>query len=228
MLSRYWVIGMCWAFATLAIALGGCERMEAPQIEAGERPAAMGGSQTEINALPQLDGKATVVLTVGGRSITIRVNGNKAPVTAGNFVDLVDRGFYEGLTFHRVVREPRPLLVQGGEPPSQEAIRRHVPLELLPQGADGPIYGETFEQAGISAPPALPHERGTVSMARSQMPNSASSEFFIALADLPFLDGHYAAFGRVTEGMAAVEAIEPGDRIQSSEVVRGLERLQRP
>ena len=69
--------------------------------------------------LPQLLGKATVVLQVNGQPITIEVNGVDAPVTAGNFVDLVNRGVYDGTSFHRVVREPDPFVVQGGDPLSQ-------------------------------------------------------------------------------------------------------------
>jgi peptidyl-prolyl cis-trans isomerase B (cyclophilin B) len=84
-------------------------------------------------------------------------------------------------------------------------------------------------QTGASAPPpvALNHKRGAIAMARSQMPDSASSQFYFALSDLAFLDGDYAVFGYVTNGMQAVDGIKQGDRIDSAKVVSGLENLKK-
>jgi len=195
-------------------------------------------------SLPYLEGTATVELVVNGSRIEIEVDGTHAPITAGNFVDLVQRGVYDGLMFHRVVRDPQPFVVQGGDPRSKDpdvpASRlgtggfvdpgtrqaRYIPLEIQPAGAGSPVYSQTFQAARISQPPQLQHSRGAVAMARSQMPDSASSQFYIALADLDFLDGSYAVFGYVTQGMEAVDLIQQGDRITSAKVTKGLEFLK--
>jgi len=189
--------------------------------------------------LPRLNGEATVQLMVNGSPVVIQVNGDDAPVTAGNFVDLVSRGVYDNLVFHRVVRDPQPFVVQGGDPqgrdPNFPASRlgtggfidpatqreRRIPLEIKPQGSSEPVYSRPISDA-----PALPHTRGAVAMARSQSPDSASSQFYIALADLDFLNGNYAVFGYVTSGMEVVDQIQQGDRIQSAEVTSGLENLE--
>lgn len=193
---------------------------------------------------PQLVGEATVEMVVKGSTITIELDGNNAPVTAGNFVDLVNQGVYDGLAFHRVVREPEPFVVQGGDPQSSDPSfpadqlgtggfidpatnePRYIPLEIKPEGAQTPIYSQTLEESGVTQPPALKHTRGAVAMARSQFPDSASSQFYFALADLSFLDGSYAVFGYVTEGMDVVDQIQQGDRIESATVTAGLENLQ--
>lgn len=194
--------------------------------------------------LPVLTGPATVELVVKGSPIMIEVDGSQAPITAGNFVDLVNRGVYNGLAFHRVVRDPQPFVVQGGDPQSQDLnfppqqlgtgsfidpetkMPRYIPLEIKPTGADQPVYGQTLEEAKVTAPPALSHRRGAIAMARSQAPDSASSQFYITLADLPFLDGNYAVFGYVSQGMEVVDTIQQGDRIESARVVKGLEQLK--
>jgi peptidyl-prolyl cis-trans isomerase B (cyclophilin B) len=194
--------------------------------------------------LPRLEGKATVVMTVKGSPITIEVDGTNAPITAGNFVDLVQKGVYDGLVFHRVVRQPQPFVVQGGDPQSKDpkvpannlgtgsftdpktGKTRYIPLEIKPKGADQPIYSKTLEAAGVTQPPVLQHKQGAVAMARSQMPDSASSQFYFALADLGFLDGSYAVFGNVTNGFDVVNKIQQGDRIDSAKVTQGAENLK--
>ncbi|MDB9489035.1 peptidylprolyl isomerase [Dolichospermum circinale CS-534/05] len=191
--------------------------------------------------LPRLEGKATVVMTVNGAPITIELDGINAPITAGNFVDLVQKGVYDGLVFHRVVRDPQPFVAQGGDPqgkdPTFPATRlgtggyidpktgseRRIPLEIKPKGANEPIYGKT-----ITDKPELQHKQGAIAMARSQMPDSASSQFYFALADLSFLDGNYAVFGNVTEGFDVVNNIKQGDRIESAKVTQGAENLKSP
>jgi peptidyl-prolyl cis-trans isomerase B (cyclophilin B) len=205
---------------------------------------AAGLAQDEYADLPRLQGEATVELVVNGSPIMIQVYGDHAPITAGNFVDLVQRGVYDGLVFHRVVRQPSPFVVQGGDPQSADpdvspqilgtggfvdpatGVTRYIPLEIKPEGAETPIYNQTFEAAGISQSPELSHSRGAVAMARAAMPDSASSQFYIALADLDFLNGSYAVFGQVTSGMDVVDGIQQGDRIESARVVAGLENLQ--
>lgn len=188
-----------------------------------------------MNDLPRLEGKATVEMTVKGSPITIEVNGTDAPITAGNFVDLVQRGVYDGLSFHRVVRSPQPFVVQGGDPKGNGTggfidkatnTERRIPLEIKPQGSEEPVYGKTLREAKVSQPPVLSHKRGAVAMARSQMPNSASSQFYFTLADVLFLDGDYAVFGNVTQGMEVIDKIQQGDRIDSAKVTAGVENLK--
>lgn len=185
--------------------------------------------------LARLSGTATVEMKLKSGLVTIEVDGTNAPITAGNFVDLVKRGTYTNLIFHRVVREPNPFVAQGGDPlgngtggfvdPVTGAERR-IPLEILPKGAESPIYSKTLESAGITEPPKLRHSRGAVAMARSQSPDSASSQFYITLSDVNFLDGSYAVFGYVTSGMEFVDKIQVGDRIESITVTKGLENLR--
>jgi peptidyl-prolyl cis-trans isomerase B (cyclophilin B) len=187
-----------------------------------------------IAKLPQLLGKAIVQMQLKSGMVTIEVDGDKAPVTAGNFIDLVNRGFYNGLTFHRVVKEPTPFVAQGGDPlgngtggfvDPNTSQPRNIPLEILPEKAKTPIYSKILPP---DLKPQLRHLKGAVAMARAQAPDTASSQFYIALDDINFLDGSYAVFGYVTEGMKLVEGIQVGDRIESLKVVSGLERLKQP
>lgn len=198
----------------------------------------------QFSNLPRLEGEATVEMVVKGAPIVIQINGTDAPITAGNFVDLVNRGVYDGLAFHRVIREPQPFVAQGGDPQSKDPnfpvdrlgtgsfidpktnLPRYVPLEIEPEGADQPVYSKTLEEARVTAPPKLRHTTGAVAMARSTPPDSASAQFYIALQDLAFLDGNYAVFGYVTSGMETVQQIQQGDRITSAKVTAGVENLQ--
>lgn len=190
------------------------------------------------NYVPRLNGTAVVEMTIKGSPVLIEVDGNDAPVTAGNFVDLVERGVYNGLTFHRVVKDPEPFVAQGGDPrgngtggfvdPTTKR-ERQIPLEIKLKGQEKPLYGKAVgRQAGVSAPSVvLEHKRGAIAMARSQSPNSASSQFYFALSDLDFLDGDYAVFGHVTKGMEVVDQIKQGDKIDSAKVVSGSENLKK-
>jgi peptidyl-prolyl cis-trans isomerase B (cyclophilin B) len=211
------------------------EQAETPLLSEQESPT--------TSQLPQLTGAATVELRVNGKPIIVTINGNDAPLTAGNFVDLVDKGVYDGTSFHRVVRQPQPFVVQGGDPQSKDANvpaeqlgtggfvdpttkqERLIPLEILPEGEDQPVYNQTLKAEGKV--PQLKHTKGAVAMARSQSPDSASSQFYFTLSDLPFLDGDYAVFGYVTEGMDVVDQIQQGDRIESAKVTQGIENLKR-
>lgn len=249
----YWLPKGVWVLTVLIMGLliscsnpSGTQGADNTQVSAYEKGLeTVPGAEAPISPtqLPQLQGEAIIVLQVQGQPITIAVNGTDAPVTAGNFVDLVDRGIYDGTTFHRVVRQPEPFVVQGGDPQSQDPNiptnrlgtggfvdpdterPRYVPLEILPEGADQPTYGKTLKSAGVTQPPKLKHARGAVAMARSPLPDSASSQFYIALSDLPMLDGDYAVFGLVTDGMETVDQIQQGDRIDSAKVLKGLENL---
>ncbi|MGP0128874.1 MAG: peptidylprolyl isomerase [cyanobacterium endosymbiont of Rhopalodia musculus] len=196
------------------------------------------GNQLDIdNYVPRLEGKAIVEMIIKGSPVTIEVNGQDAPVTAGNFVDLVNRGFYNGLTFHRVVKEPQPFVAQGGDPQGtgtgsfidpDTKKTRYVPLEIKLEGDEKPFYSKALGRQGasIKKPVVLPHTRGAVAMARSQMPDTASSQFYFALSDLTFLDGDYAVFAYVTQGMDTVDSIKQGDHIDSAKVIVGLENLK--
>lgn len=125
-----------------------------------------------------------------GKKIKLQLDASAAPLTVANFEKLVRAGFYDGLTFHRVIAG---FMIQGGDP-----------LGNGMGGAKETIKGE-FAQNGIQNP--LRHTRGVISMARACDPNSASSQFFIMHQDAPHLDGAYAAFGHVVEGMDVVDEI---------------------
>ncbi|MGA7934278.1 MAG: peptidylprolyl isomerase [Kovacikia sp.] len=236
---------------TGALVMGGCFSQEKTQLSsASPSPSQTAASPTaqasnpQLTNLPRLDGKATVTMVVKGQTVTMEVDGTDAPITAGNFVDLVQRGVYNGLVFHRVVREPQPFVVQGGDPQSKNpnfppeqlgtgsfvdpatSQPRYIPLEILPSGAKTPVYHQTLETAGVTAAPKLKHTRGALAMARSAFPDSASSQFYITLADVNFLDGSYAVFGYVTEGMETVDKIQQGDRIESMKVTKGADNLK--
>ena len=125
-----------------------------------------------------------------GKTIRLELYPEIAPITVENFLDLVNKGFYNGLTFHRIIPG---FMIQGGDPSGN--------------GTGGPGYsikGE-FKLNGVSN--TMKHERGVISMARAFDPNSAGSQFFIMHKDAPHLDGEYAAFGKVIEGLEAVDEI---------------------
>jgi peptidyl-prolyl cis-trans isomerase B (cyclophilin B) len=131
--------------------------------------------------------KVKVTMENGGEFI-IELCPEQAPITCENFLKLVKSGFYNGLTFHRVIDG---FMAQGGDPEGTGC-----------GGSDENIKGE-FRINGVNN--TLSHTRGVISMARSSNPNSASSQFFICYGDCTFLDGQYAAFGKVTEGMEVVD-----------------------
>ncbi len=226
--------------AALVVVLGGCSIVDRSSLANSDRPAASSTPVPPNNAmadyanLPRLNGTAKVALKLANGTITIDVDGKHAPITAGNFVDLVQRGFYNNLTFHRVEKQPQPFVVQGGDPlgngtggfvDPQTSQERRIPLEIAPVGKP-PVYGSILP-AGVR--PQLSHERGAVAMARSANPNSASSQFYITLSNTDFLDGSYAVFGyvRSPQDMALVDRIKVGDRIESATVVAGAENLQK-
>ena len=123
-------------------------------------------------------------------TITLKLEGKKAPITAQNFVDLAKSGFYDGLTFHRIIKG---FMIQGGDPNGNGT-----------GGSDKTIKGE-FKDNGVKN--NIKHKRGVISMARSSDYDSASSQFFIMQEDNDSLDGQYAAFGHVTKGMKIVDQI---------------------
>lgn len=189
----------------------------------------------EMSDLLPLTGNATVTMVINDQPVTIEVKGADAPITGGNFVDLVERGFYDGISFHRVESDPRFSLVQGGDPNSKDPSfpaaalgragftdpetqqERLIPLEIKPEGGAEPVYNQTLTQGE----PVLRNQRGSVAMARSQFLDSASSQFYINLVDIPSLDGAYAVFGNVTSGLEVMDGLQVGDRITAARVVGG-------
>ncbi|MBM5807376.1 MAG: peptidylprolyl isomerase [Cyanobacteria bacterium M_surface_10_m2_179] len=191
------------------------------------------------SGVPCLKGTALIELNTSKGKVELSLDGSAAPLTAGNFVDLVRRGAYTGTLFHRVVKEPIPFVVQGGDPQSANPSTpvdllgtgsyvdpatgqpRLIPLELFLDGEQAPRYGEITVGPGQASRLKLQHQRGALAMARSNDPNSASAQFYIALRALPELDGRYAVFGRVTKGMDVVDQISQGDKLISATVLQG-------
>ncbi len=138
-----------------------------------------------------LTGKINVLITVKDYgNIKLELSADNAPITVTNFVNLVNEKFYDGLTFHRIIKD---FMIQGGDPNHNGT-----------GGSNKTIKGE-FSENGITN--NISHKRGVISMARSNDMNSASSQFFIVHEDSTYLDGKYAAFGIVSEGMDVVDKI---------------------
>ena len=131
----------------------------------------------------------TIEMENGGK-IVAELYPEVAPISVNNFISLIKKGFYDGIIFHRVISG---FMIQGGDP-----------LGNGTGGSDETIVGE-FASNGHDNP--ISHVKGVISMARAQNPDSASSQFFITVADSTFLDGDYAAFGYVTEGMEVADKI---------------------
>lgn len=129
--------------------------------------------------------------------IKLELDEDVAPITVKNFINLVNDGFYDGLTFHRIIND---FMIQGGSPTKDTN-----------GGLNNKIKGE-FSQNGVEN--NISHKRGVISMARAQDPNSASCQFFIVQKDSTFLDGAYAAFGHVTEGMDIVDQIAENTKVE--------------
>ncbi|MDR1589471.1 MAG: peptidylprolyl isomerase [Oscillospiraceae bacterium] len=150
-----------------------------------------------------------------GGTILLELDAKTAPITVENFINLAKDGFYDGLTFHRIIPD---FMIQGGDPEGTGT-----------GGSDKTIKGE-FESNGVAN--GISHKRGVISMARANDKDSASSQFFITNADSTFLDGEYAAFGRVLEGMDVVDEISavpttgsPEDRPLEPVVIKTIKVL---
>lgn len=245
--SGIWLINLVSLILVGSLLLGGCstsatDTSQSDTSDIQSQPTAIAvntNKQQMNNNLPQLNGMATVEMTVQGKDspIVMEINGTEAPITAGNFVDLINQGVYDGLVFHRVIPG---FVAQGGDPQGKDpnfagqlgtggfidpatGSERRIPLEIKLAGDDEP----TYSKARLGGNVALKHDRGVIAMARSAMPDSASSQFYIALEDLPSLDGDYAVFGKVTEGMDVVDSITQGDRIESAKVTAGIDNLKK-
>lgn len=190
--------------------------------------------------LPQLKGRAHVELVTEKGNAIITVDGYNAPVNAGQFIDLVQKHFYDGLSF---TRADENYYLQTGDPegaadgyvdPKTKQYRT-VPIEVRLPDQKAPTYGKTFEETGLSGVvPVLPFAAfGTVAMAHpNDNPNAGSSQFFIYLfeseltpAGLNLLDGNYTVFGYVTDGKETLDKLRLGDKILSARVISGAENL---
>lgn len=197
----------------------------------------------EYSDLPQLLGRATVEFETTRGSMTAVIDGYTAPVTGGNFVDLVQRGFYDDMPF---IRAEDFYVLQTGDPEGPEegfidpqtGEYRAIPLEILVKGDEAPIYGATLEELGrYMDDPVLPFSAfGVMGFARpSDEVNGGSSQFFFFLfepeltpAGLNLLDGRFTVFGCVVENKELLEDLGQGDRIISAKVIEGLENLVAP
>ena len=197
----------------------------------------------EYQDLPQLLGRATVEFETNKGTLTAVIDGYTAPVTGGNFVDLVQRGFYDGMPF---IRAEDNYVLQTGDPegaddgfidPKTQAYRA-VPLEILVKGDEEPVYGATLEELGrYLEDPVLPFSAfGVMGMARPESDvNGGSSQFFFFLfepeltpAGLNLLDGRYTVFGCVVDNKEVLEELGQGDRIIAARVIAGLDNLVEP
>ena len=177
------LLSICLA-ALLVLSLAGCGKTSVVGITATSKaPAANEESQGVGTHHAEIE-----IQDYG--TITVELDGDAAPITVQNFMDLANAGFYDGLTFHRIISG---FMMQGGDPNGNGT-----------GGSENTIKGE-FSANGVENP--LSHTRGAISMARAQAPDSASSQFFICHADSTFLDGQYACFGYVTDGMDVVDAV---------------------
>ncbi len=180
-MKKVWSI--CLA-ALLVLSLAGCGKTSVVGITTTSKaPAANEESQGVGTHHAEID-----IQDYG--TITVELDGDAAPITVQNFMDLANDGFYDGLTFHRIIAG---FMMQGGDPNGNGT-----------GGSENTIKGE-FSANGVEN--SLSHTRGAISMARSQAYDSASSQFFICHADSTFLDGQYACFGYVTDGMDVVDAV---------------------
>ena len=195
---------------------------------------------SEFDALPRLQGRATLTISTSQGDLTTVVDGYNAPLTAGAFVDLAQKGFYDGLPF---VRAEDFYVLQSGDPEGPELgyvdpktrQERHVPLEIRVPDEEDTIYNETFEDVGLfKATPTLPFATlGTLGWAHSdQALDDGSSQFFMFLyeaeltpAGLNLVDGRNAAFGYVVDGFDVLEELGVNDSIVSITVTDGADRL---
>lgn len=194
-----------FAAAALFLSLAGCSRTSVAGI------TVVPTDRQDSDAEPQGVGTHHAEIEIQDYgTVTVELDGDAAPVTVQNFMDLANDGFYDGLTFHRIIPG---FMIQGGCPDGT--------------GMGGPgwhIKGE-FQKNGWENP--IRHSRGVISMARAMDPNSAGSQFFIMHADAPHLDGSYAAFGRVVNGMDVVDEIAAvatgyGDKPQQPVVIETM------
>lgn len=188
-------VGVAGALACGMIGMVGCSgSSETSSASSASSSSAASSSSSAASAqLEKADPIGTHHATIeieGYAPISVELDGDSAPITVQNFMDLANDGFYDGLTFHRIIDG---FMMQGGDPKGNGT-----------GGSDETIVGE-FTDNGYDN--QLQNVRGAIAMARSSMPDSASSQFYIVHEDSNFLDGQYAVFGHVTEGMDVVDEI---------------------
>lgn len=183
---------LCAVALTVGL-ITGCGNVSAKNEEKAskEKQEATGENEVVLDTSELLSGTHHAVIHMKDYGdISLELDADTAPITVTNFVKLAQDGFYDGLTFHRIMEG---FMMQGGDPEGKGT-----------GGAEETIKGE-FKENGVEND--ISHERGVISMARSMDFDSASSQFFIMHADNDYLDGKYAAFGHVTEGMEIVDEI---------------------
>ena len=192
MTRRTFVAGLGLAAASLV----GCGSGSSPSSSESSSSSSSSSSSESSADITEATGEyatgthhATIEVADYG-TIKLELDADSAPITVMNFCDLANEGFYNGLTFHRIIEG---FMIQGGDPNGNGT-----------GGSDKTIKGE-FSANGVTND--IKHERGTISMARSSAYDSASSQFFIMQEAADYLDGQYAAFGHVTEGLEVVDAI---------------------
>lgn len=195
--------------------LGACgtasdpDEPEQPQPSENEEPVEESANQGVPEVPVEADDVPVVTMEMeDGGVVEMELYPDIAPVSVNNFVSLIEDGFYDGLTFHRIIEG---FMIQGGDP--------------VGNGSGGPGYGIEGEFSANGVENDLSHERGVLSMARSQDPNSAGSQFFIMHDDGLNLDGSYAAFGKVTEGMDVVDEIANVETSSNDSPVSGEEQV---
>src|SRR4051812_5579075 len=193
MFSRYKVCYMIFATIVAAIILTSCGT-QAENEQTGENDAKQEGKKTDYSASVTENPIVTITME-NDEKIVLELDPTVAPNTVANFISLVEDGFYDGLIFHRVIPD---FMIQGGDPEGN--------------GSGGPGYSIEGEFSENGFENNLKHERGVISMARTNDPNSAGSQFFIMVKESSQLDGKYAAFGNVIEGIETVDAIVSSER----------------
>ncbi len=183
---RLFSLLLCLLLALACAACGQSEGSPAPTAAPAAAPAAESAPAEETAA-----GVHHVEISIRDRgTVSLELDADAAPLTVQNFLDLAGSGFYDGLTFHRIMDG---FMIQGGDPDGNGT------------GGSGKNVKGEFAANGWNNP--ISHKKGVISMARARAMDSASSQFFICVADSDFLDGQYAAFGHVTEGMEILEQI---------------------
>ena len=193
------VLAVCMTAGTLA----GCGSSKSDEPQASEMNETTAEETTDASSEEDtelLTGLHHVTIDVKDYgTISLELDADTAPISVTNFINLAKDGFYDGLTFHRIISG---FMIQGGDPKGNGT-----------GGSDQTIKGE-FSENGVEND--ISHVRGTISMARANDPDSASSQFFIVHEDSTFLDGQYAAFGHVTDGMDVVDAICENTPVQDN------------
>lgn len=193
MFSRNKAFYFIFAIMVSAFVLTGCGTQTENE-KTNENTAKESAEKTDYPS--SVKEKPIVTITMeDGKEIVVELDPAAAPNTVANFISLIEDGFYDGLIFHRVIPD---FMIQGGDPEGN--------------GSGGPGYSIEGEFSSNGFENNISHERGVISMARTPDPNSAGSQFFIMVKEAPHLDGEYAAFGKVIEGMETVDAIVTAER----------------